>query len=66
MLLNREKRVNIIVYIDNSSYLDTTTEKMYFCDYIDCSASHILVEGIGTNTPVNVNRHPVVVEYLYS
>ena len=35
-----------------------------FVEYIDCSASNTILECIATCTPIVVNRHPAIEEYL--
>lgn len=51
-------------YLSNDQYLNLLTSNIIFADYIDCSASNTIVECIATTTPIIVNRHPAIVEYL--
>jgi len=64
LLYKNHNSVKEIEYVPNDTYLDLLISNIVFCDYIDCSASNTIVECIATGTPIIVNRHPAVEEYL--
>jgi hypothetical protein len=49
---------------DNESYDHLLSSNIVFIDLYDSSANNVIVECIVRNTPLLVNRHPAVVEYL--
>lgn len=53
-----------IPWVDNDAYDDLLSRNIVFLDFYDCSASNTIVECIVRNTPILVNRHPAIVEYL--
>lgn len=64
MLDMNNRSVNIINKLNDDQYLELLTQKVIFCDYIDCSASNTIVECIATSTPIILNKLPSIVEYL--
>ncbi len=56
--------VTIIEYQTNEKYDKLLSDNIVFVNYVDCSASNTLIECIVRNTPILVNRHPAVEEYL--
>ena len=63
-LIKHHNSVQIHNYLENDNYLDLLVSNIIFCDYIDCSASNTIVECIATCTPIILNRHPAIIEYL--
>ena len=63
-LNDNHNSVKILEYLENECYLDLLVSNIIFCDYIDCSASNTIVECISTGTPIILNKHPAIVEYL--
>lgn len=55
--------VERVVY-SNDEYDDVLSENICFLYLYDSSANNAIIECIARNTPVLVNRHPAVVEYL--
>ena len=51
-------------YKDHESYDRLLSSNIVFIDLYDSSANNVIVECIVRNTPVIVNRHPAVIEYL--
>ena len=51
-------------HTDNESYDRLLSSNVVFIDLYDSSANNTIVECIVRNTPLIVNRHPAVVEYL--
>lgn len=56
--------VKILDFIDNTEYDRLLSESVIFLDLLDCSASNTIIEAIIRNTPIIVNRHPAIEEYL--
>jgi hypothetical protein len=56
--------VKLIREVSNTDYDDLLSRSIVFCQYWDVSASNTIVECIARNTPIVVNRHEAVVEYL--
>lgn len=56
--------VNIINKLSNQEYDNLLTENIVFINLIDASAVNTLIECMVRNTPIIINRHPVVVELL--
>lgn len=56
--------VEIKEYINNDDYLNMLISSLVFCEYIDCSASNTIVECISTGTPIILNYHQAIEEYL--
>lgn len=51
-------------YVDNAGY-DWLLSRSVVCqEVLDASANNVTLECLARNTPVIVNRHPAVVEYL--
>ena len=63
-LINNHNSVKITDYLDNENYLNLLKSNIVFCDYIDCSASNTILECIATGTPIILNYHPAIEEYL--
>jgi hypothetical protein len=63
-LISNHNSVIIQDYLENECYLDLLVSNIVFCEYIDCSASNTIVECISTGTPIVINKHPAIVEYL--
>lgn len=59
-----KNNVNVMEYVDNATYDDLITKNIVFLNLVDGSAVNTLIECLVRNTPVLVNRHPVVVEVL--
>lgn len=51
-------------FMDNSSYINLLTSSIGFAYYNDVGASNGLLEHIMSNTPIVVNKHPAVIEYI--
>jgi hypothetical protein len=49
---------------DNDSYDRLLSSNIVFIDLYDSSANNTIVECVVRNTPLVVNRHPAIVEYL--
>ena len=64
ILKENHKSVKTNNYLNNDEYLEMLTSSVIFCDYIDCSVSNTIVECILTGTPIILNRHPAIEEYL--
>lgn len=61
---SKQKTVSLIEHVDNDAYDILLSENIVFLNYIDVSASNTVIECIVRNTPVIVNRHPALEEYL--
>lgn len=58
--------VEIIDQLGNDDYDNLLSQVVVFLDLVDASAANTIIECIVRNTPIIVNRHPAVVEYLGS
>ena len=54
----------VISWLENDAYDDLLTRNVMFLELFDASANNAITEAIARDTPVVVNRHPAVVEYL--
>ncbi len=63
-LESKHKTVSIIKFVDNNSFDVLLSQNIVFVNFIDVSASNTIIECIVRNTPVIVNRHPALEEYL--
>ncbi len=61
---SKQKTVTLIEHADNDAYDVLLSQNIVFLNYIDVSASNTVIECIVRNTPVIVNRHPALEEYL--
>lgn len=50
--------------LDTETYDAMLASSVVFLNLVDCSASNSVIECIMYNTPIIINRHPAVVEYL--
>jgi hypothetical protein len=57
-------QMNIMREFTNDEYDQLLTENLVFIHLVDASAINTLIECICRNTPIFINRHPVVVELL--
>lgn len=51
-------------FMTNREYDQMLRQTIVCCEFFDCSAANTLLECMARNTPILVNRHPAVVEYL--
>ncbi|KAJ3352335.1 hypothetical protein GGF32_003823 [Allomyces javanicus] len=56
--------VDVISSLSNADYDALLTRNIVFLDLVDVSACNVVLECIVRGTPLLVNRHPAVVEYL--
>lgn len=56
--------IEILDFLPNEKYDDFLSCSVVFLDLFDASANNAIIECISRATPVIVNRHPAVVEYL--
>jgi hypothetical protein len=63
-LSSLDKNLEIIEHLENKEYDQLLTENIVFINLVDASAVNTLIECIVRNTPIIVNRHPAVVEFL--
>lgn len=56
--------VHIESWMENSEYDRLLCENIMFMEVFDASANNAIVEAIVRETPIVVNRHPAIVEYL--
>jgi len=56
--------VEIVPRLSHSEYDELMTSSLIFSEYWDVSASNVVVEAVARNTPLVVNRHPALEEYL--
>lgn len=54
----------VVSWLENDAYDDMLTRNVMFLELFDASANNAITEAIARNTPVVVNRHPAVAEYL--
>lgn len=54
----------VVSWLENDEYDRLFTENIIFMELLDASANNAVIESIVRETPLVVNRHPAVVEYL--
>ena len=59
-----DSRVIERAYIHPDEYESALTENVMFSQMLTASANNIVVDCIAANTPLIINAHPAVVEYL--
>lgn len=66
-LSGKRKEIGFVVdrpYVGHEQYDELLSRNIVFMEVFDASANNVVVECIARNTPLIVNRHPAVVEYL--
>jgi len=58
------ENIDIINFLSNEDYDSLLIKTVVFIDLFDASACNTLIECIVRNTPIIVNNHPAVVEYI--
>ncbi len=61
---DEDKKIEIKQFISNEKYDEMMMSSIIFVDLIDTSANNLIVECIQYQTPLLINRHPAIVEYL--
>lgn len=56
--------VNVLDHLSNQDFDDLYARSVIFLDLHDASANNAVVEAVARHTPIIVNRHPAVQEYL--
>lgn len=56
--------VKMVDHLENDEYDQLLTENVVFLDLYDSSANNAIIECIARGTPILVNKHPAVIEYL--
>ena len=56
--------VEVLPRLSHLDYDALVSSSLIFSEYWDVSASNVVVEAIARNTPLVVNRHPALEEYL--
>lgn len=56
--------VEVVSWLEDEAYDRLLTESIVFLELLDASANNAVIEAIVRETPIVVNRHPAVVEYL--
>ena len=56
--------VDVLSWLEDEEYDRLLTENVVFLELLDASANNTIIEAIVRETPIVVNRHPAVVEYL--
>ena len=59
-----DESVNIKMYLSNSEYDDILSNNICLVDVYNSSANNSVLECIARNTPLLVNKHPAIIEYL--
>lgn len=59
-----KQTVACIPHLSNNEYDVLLTENIVFLNLVDASACNVVLECIARHTPLLVNKHPAVVEYL--
>lgn len=55
---------DVVSWLANDDYDEMLTRNVIFLELFDASANNAIIEAIARDTPVVVNRHPAVAEYL--
>ena len=61
---DQNKSVKLVDHLSNNEYDKLLTENIVFLDLYDSSANNAIIECIARGTPLLINRHPAVIEYL--
>lgn len=61
---NLDKTVEIKDHLSNEEYDDILSSSIVVLNLYDSSANNAVIECIARNTPMLINKHPAVVEYL--
>ena len=61
---DEDKKIEIKQFISNEKYDEMMMSSIIFVDLIDTSANNLIVECIQYQTPILINRHPAIIEYL--
>lgn len=61
---DQNKSVKLVDHLSNESYDQFLTENIVFLDLYDSSANNAIIECIARGTPLLINRHPAIIEYL--
>jgi len=56
--------VHVESWLENEEYDRLLSENVIFMEVFDASANNAVIESIVRNTPIVVNRHPAIEEYL--
>ena len=64
ILIRNDLGTGELDYKDDTEYIKLFNNNIIFGHYIDCSASNTILECIMCNTPIIVNNHPAIMEYL--
>lgn len=56
--------VNLVNHIENDIYDIELSKNIVFLDLYDSSANNAIIECIARGTPILINKHPAVIEYL--
>jgi glycosyltransferase involved in cell wall biosynthesis len=60
----QNKSVKMVDHLSNDDYDTLLTENIVFLDLYDSSANNAVIECIARATPILINKHPAVIEYL--
>jgi hypothetical protein len=60
----QNQSVNLVDHLSNEDYDKLLTENIIFLDLYDSSANNAIIEAIARATPILINRHPAIIEYL--
>ena len=61
---SQNNSVKLIDHLSNNDYDTLLTENIVFLDLYDSSANNAIIECIARATPILINKHPAVIEYL--
>jgi hypothetical protein len=56
----------VIEHLPDDQYDNLLSQNIVFLDLVDCSAANTIIECIVRNTPIVINRHPAIEEYIGS
>ena len=56
----------VVEHLPDDQYDNLLSNNLVFLDLVDCSAANTIIECIVRNTPIVVNRHPAIEEYIGS
>lgn len=58
------RRLKLIEKVPRPEFISFFKSNIFFLNLVDCSAANTIIEAISFNTPIIINRHPAVEEYL--
>jgi hypothetical protein len=62
--LSNTTNIELLDRLNDTDYDNLLSENIVFINLVDVSAANTIIECIARNTPICINRHPAIIEYL--